>query len=460
MKRIFSPYRICPIGAHVDHQGGVVLGRTLNIGTTLDYEPLDSNEIRITSDQFGEAIFFIDEIDHAHWVRYAQAAANVLRPKRGMKAYVTGSLIGSGLSSSASVGLAYLKALADANGIDLTAEQLVQLDFQLEHDQLGLQNGLLDPMAIIYGKRDALLFMDTVTGSVKPILDSPSADAAWIVAYSGISRELTKSGFNVRVAECHEASSLLNDGASILCDVPRELFEEKKNALTADMYQALAEALARAEADPAVRVILISGAGGNFTAGNDLADFLDHPPKDEDAPVFRFLNAFAGLQKPFVAAVDGVAVGVGTTVLLHCDLVYAGASARFALPFANLGRTPEAASSLLLPLRAGHARAAEMLMLGEVFSAQTALDSGIVNAVLPDGQVLAHALERCRKLITQPAASLRLTKQLMKRSQQALIRETMGTEAEIFRQRLVSPEAKEAFAAFFEKRKPDFSKFA
>ena len=235
---------------------------------------------------------------------------------------------------------------------------------------------------------------------------------------------------------------------------------EKKNALTADMYRALAEALARAEPAPEVRVILISGAGGNFTAGNDLADFLDHPPMDEDAPVFRFLNAFANLQKPFVAAVDGVAVGVGTTILLHCDLVYAGASSRFALPFANLGLTPEAASSLLLPLRTGHARAAEMLMLGEVFSAQTALEAGIVNAVLPHGQVLAHALERCRKLITQPAASLRLTKQLMKRTQQALVRETMSTEAEIFRQRLVSPEAKEAFAAFFEKRKPDFSKFA
>jgi enoyl-CoA hydratase/carnithine racemase len=235
---------------------------------------------------------------------------------------------------------------------------------------------------------------------------------------------------------------------------------EKKNALTADMYRALAEALARAEAAAEVRVILISGAGGNFTAGNDLADFLDHPPTDEDAPVFRFLNAFASLQKPFVAAVDGVAVGVGTTILLHCDLVYVGASARFALPFANLGLTPEAASSLLLPLRTGHARAAEMLMLGEVFPAQTALDAGIANAVLPDGQVLAHALERCRKLITQPAASLRLTKQLMKRAQQALIRETMSTEAEIFRQRLVSPEAREAFAAFFEKRKPDFSKFA
>jgi galactokinase len=231
MTQIFSPYRICPIGAHVDHQGGVVLGRTLNIGTTLDYEPLDSNEIRITSDQYGEAIFFIDELDHAHWVRYAQAAANVLKPRRGMKAYVTGSLIGSGLSSSASVGLAYIKALADVNDIELTAEQLVQLDFQLEREQLGLQNGLLDPMAIVYGKKDALLFMDVVTGSVKPIPDSPSADAAWIVAYSGISRELTKSGFNVRVAECHEAAALLKDGAHILGDVPREVFEAKKMSL-------------------------------------------------------------------------------------------------------------------------------------------------------------------------------------------------------------------------------------
>jgi len=235
---------------------------------------------------------------------------------------------------------------------------------------------------------------------------------------------------------------------------------EKKNALTAEMYAAMADALAAADADPAVRVILISGAGGSFTAGNDLADFLETPPTDDSAPVFRFLRAFANLQKPFVAAVEGVAVGVGTTMLLHCDLAYAGSGARFVLPFANLGLTPEAASSLLLPLRAGHARAAEMLMLGEVFSAQAALDAGLVNAVLPDGQVLEHALERCRKLSAQPAESLRLTKQLMKRSQQALIRETMNFEADVFKQRLVSPEAKEAFAAFFERRKPDFSKFS
>ena len=234
---------------------------------------------------------------------------------------------------------------------------------------------------------------------------------------------------------------------------------DKKNALTADMYRTMADALASAEADPAVKVILISGAGGNFTAGNDLADFLGNPPMTEDAPVFRFINGFARLRKPFVAAVEGVAVGVGTTMLLHCDLAYAGSGARFALPFANLGLTPEAASSLLLPLRTGYARAAEMLMLGEPFSAQVAVEVGIVNAVLPDADVLTHARERCRKLTLQPTASLRHTKELMKRGQQALIDETMRVEAEIFRQRLVSGEAKEAFAAFFEKRKPDFSRF-
>ncbi|MDP1611721.1 MAG: enoyl-CoA hydratase [Sulfuritalea sp.] len=234
---------------------------------------------------------------------------------------------------------------------------------------------------------------------------------------------------------------------------------EKKNALTAKMYQRMADALASADKDPAVRVILISGAGGNFTAGNDLADFLATPPMDESAPVYRFIEGFSKLEKPFVAAVEGVAIGVGTTMLLHCDLVYAGSGARFALPFANLGLTPEAASSLLLPLTTGHARAAEMLMLGEVFPAQVALEVGLVNAVLPDAQVLDHALERCRKLTTQPAASLRLTKQLMKRAQNALIRETMKVEADVFRERLLSPEAKEAFAAFFDKRKPDFTAF-
>jgi len=230
-RHIFSPYRICPIGAHVDHQGGAVLGRTISIGTTLEYEPLDINEIHLTSDQFGEARFLIGELDLHGWARYAQAAARVLDLKRGMKAHVNGSLVGSGLSSSASVGLAYLKALAEVNDIELTAEQLVQLDYRLEHDELNLQNGLLDPLTIVFGHSDALLFMDTVTGSVSPIPDPPSSRFTWIIAYSGLSRELTKSGFNVRVEECRAAASLLKAGAKILSDVPREAFEQKKRTL-------------------------------------------------------------------------------------------------------------------------------------------------------------------------------------------------------------------------------------
>ncbi len=211
-----------------------MLGRTINIGTTLEYEPLDTNEIQIRSEQFGETNFVIGDLDLTHWVRYAQAAARLLNLKRGthakngMRAYVSGSLIGSGLSSSASVGLAYLKALADVNEIELSNEQLVQLEFELEHDILNLQIGLLDPLTIVNGRRDALLFMDTITASVTPLIDSPTSGAAWIIAYSGVSRELTKSGFNVRVEECRQAASLVKDGAQILSDVPRELFEEKK----------------------------------------------------------------------------------------------------------------------------------------------------------------------------------------------------------------------------------------
>ena len=212
-----------------------MLGRTINIGTKLEYKLLETNEIRITSDQLGESKFLIGELDNMHWARYAQAAARVLNLKRGMMAHVTGALIGAGLSSSASVGLAYLKALADVNDIEISNEQLVHLDYELENGQLGLQNGLLDPMTIVYGKRNALLFMDTLTATVTPIFDSPSSDSAWIVAYSGISRELTKSGFNVRVAECHEAASTLQNGAWKLSDVLREIFESKKSDLSENL---------------------------------------------------------------------------------------------------------------------------------------------------------------------------------------------------------------------------------
>jgi len=228
---IFSPYRICPIGAHIDHQGGAVLGRTLGIGTKLEYQPLERREIHIVSKQFGEASFFIGaEIDKTHWARYAQAAAQVIgdRLKRGMKAHVDGLLVGSGLSSSASVGLAYLKALADVNDIECSNLELVQMNCRLENEQLGLQNGILDPLTIVDGKKDALLLMDMLTATVTPIQDSPSHNSAWIIAYSGVSRELTNSGYNVRVAECHEAASLLQPGARILSDVSRESFDEKK----------------------------------------------------------------------------------------------------------------------------------------------------------------------------------------------------------------------------------------
>jgi len=240
-----------------------------------------------------------------------------------------------------------------------------------------------------------------------------------------------------------------------------EIFRpEKKNALTGPMYAALADAFVAAERDPAVRVVLIHGQPGVFTAGNDLTDFLDNPPLAEDppAPVFRFLQAFSTLTKPFVAAITGPAVGIGTTLLLHCDLVYAGVSAKFQLPFVNLGLSPEAASSLLLPVLAGHVRAAEILLLGEAFDAEKAREIGLINAVLPDADVLDHALAQARKLAAQPSASVRLTKQLMKRAQAALIEQTMLEEGRHFRTRLLSPEAKEAFAAFLEKRKPDFSR--
>lgn len=234
---------------------------------------------------------------------------------------------------------------------------------------------------------------------------------------------------------------------------------EKKNALTGEMYTAMANALDAAEADNGVRVIVIHGQPGVFTSGNDLADFLNTPPTGDDAPVFRFLHGFSRLKKPFVAAVSGVAVGVGTTMLLHCDLVYADNSARFLMPFVNLGLCPEAGSSLLLPMIAGHVRAAEMLMLGEPFDAVTAHEIGLINAVVPAEQLLDHTLERARKLAAQPPAAVRITKELLKRGKATLIAETMSEEGRLFKERLSSPEAREAFTAFFEKRKADFSRF-
>jgi enoyl-CoA hydratase/carnithine racemase len=235
---------------------------------------------------------------------------------------------------------------------------------------------------------------------------------------------------------------------------------QKKNAITAAMYQALADALAAAEADPQVRVVLFTGGPEIYTAGNDLEDFRNNPPQGGDSPVFRFLAAISHAKKPIIAAVAGAAVGIGTTMLFHCDIVYAGDNARFALPFAALGLCPEAASSLLLPAIAGLQRASEKLMFGEPFGADEAREMGFVNQVLPAGEVAAFAFERARKLATMPASSIRTTKALIRGATTTQVEAQMAAEGAHFRTMLSSPEAKEAFSAFFERRKPDFSKFA
>jgi enoyl-CoA hydratase/carnithine racemase len=235
---------------------------------------------------------------------------------------------------------------------------------------------------------------------------------------------------------------------------------EKKNALSQAMYAAIADAFAQAESDDAVRVILLAGTDDCFTAGNDLLDFLNNPPSGEDSPVARFLSAISQARKPVVAAVEGVAVGVGTTMLLHCDLVYAGENAKLQLPFVNLALVPEAGSSRLLPDILGHRRAAELLMLGEMFDARRAIELGIVNAVCPDSTSYSYARERALALAAKPPEAVRLTKELMKRGSQEAVREQMQAEMTVFRARLGSPEAQEAMLAFMERRVPDFSKFS
>ncbi len=235
---------------------------------------------------------------------------------------------------------------------------------------------------------------------------------------------------------------------------------EKKNALTAAMYTSLVEAFQQAESTKSVRVSLVHGTDDCFTAGNDLQDFMNSPPTDDSSPTVQFLKTIHAARKPIVAAVAGPAVGIGTTLLLHCDLVYADPNARFQLPFVNLGLCPEAGSSFLLPQLIGHARAAELLLFGEMFSAATALELGLINGITPEGKVVATAAEKAKLLAQRPAASLLLTKDLLKKAHFRLIAQTIDDELAQFGARLKSPEAAEAFRAFFERRKPDFSKFA
>jgi enoyl-CoA hydratase/carnithine racemase len=236
---------------------------------------------------------------------------------------------------------------------------------------------------------------------------------------------------------------------------------ERKNALSLAMYKKLGDSIRAGSEDSRVRVILISGAGGSFTSGNDLGDFAKHKGtlSPEENPTPKFMRALLECDKPVIAAVQGPAVGIGTTMLLHCDLVYAGSGAYFQLPFAKLGLCPEFASSVVLPQLTGHQRAAELLYFSESFSAERARELGIVNEVFADGELIAAVQERCQKLARQPASGLRATKQLLKQDIRARAYEVMEREQEHFKRGLQSPEFAEAVAAFGEKREPDFSQF-
>ncbi|MDI9233854.1 enoyl-CoA hydratase [Limnohabitans lacus] len=233
---------------------------------------------------------------------------------------------------------------------------------------------------------------------------------------------------------------------------------DKKNSITSTMYAAMADAVAQAAADASVRVVLFQGHESIFSAGNDIGDFLNQPPSTQESPVFRFLRGIATFEKPLLAAVAGPAVGIGTTMLFHCDLVYAGDNAAFSMPFVNLGLCPEAASSVLAPRMFGYHRAAEALLMGDPFFAEAAQEVGLVNRVVPPTEVNGYAQAQARKLAGKPLSSLIETKRLMKGGYQQEVLAKMDEEGQSFGRMLREPAAREAFGAFMEKRKPDFSK--
>jgi enoyl-CoA hydratase/carnithine racemase len=234
---------------------------------------------------------------------------------------------------------------------------------------------------------------------------------------------------------------------------------QKKNAITVAMYEAMAGALERAAADASVRAILIHGQPEVFTSGNDIGDFLNLPPGGADSPVFRFLRLLSQSDKPLVTAVNGAAVGIGTTLLLHCDYVVAGESATLSAPFVNLGLCPEGGSSLLLPLAVGYLRAAELLLFGEAIGAAQAREWGLVNRVVADAQAIPQAWVRALALAAKPPAALRTSRSLLKRRLAPLLEHAIAEEGASFAQLLGGPEAKEALSAFLAKRAPDFSRF-
>jgi enoyl-CoA hydratase/carnithine racemase len=233
---------------------------------------------------------------------------------------------------------------------------------------------------------------------------------------------------------------------------------EKKNAMTGGMYTRLADIFNEAAEDAAIRVVLWHGAGQAFCAGNDVEDFLKHPPRPGDFPQGRLMAALIRFEKPIVAAVQGAAVGGGTTMLTHCDFVYAGESAKFQMPFINLGLVPEFGSSYSIPARVGHLRAAELVLLGEPFTAQRAVELGLATRLVPDGDLLATATATAQKLAAKPGGALLACKRLIKEASLDPLNEAVTNENQVFMERVSSAEAKEAFSAFLEKRAPNFTK--
>lgn len=233
----------------------------------------------------------------------------------------------------------------------------------------------------------------------------------------------------------------------------------RKNSFTNAMYVAMGDAFESAFHNPAVKVVLIKGQPDCFSAGNDLGDFLNQPPKGLEAPVFRFLRLISNFPKPIVAQVEGVAVGIGTTLLLHCDLVYASDKAKFSLPFAKLGLCPEAASSLILPILAGYPKAAEILLLGDMFDARKACDCSIVTDVIPAQEIESFVQVQVDKLLSLPLPSLLVTKRLLKKAMSEQIAKTLRDEGVQFVSMIPRDQAQEAFKAFGEKRAPDFRQF-
>jgi enoyl-CoA hydratase/carnithine racemase len=228
---------------------------------------------------------------------------------------------------------------------------------------------------------------------------------------------------------------------------------QKKNAFTVESYNATTRALLEADKNDAVRVVVLTGSANTFTTGNDLKDFIENPPTGEESPVFRFLHALAHHSRPVVAAVEGQAVGIGTTLLLHCDYIVAAENTTFSMPFINLALSPEGASSVLLPRLVGMARASELLMFGEPFDAATALRLGLINQVVPASSVAEVAQKRAATLAAKPVEALRLAKRLLREPQIASVDEALSRECVHFVQRVHSDEAREAFKAFLAKKK-------